>query len=236
MASPAAERGTDILILDCPPQTAGTFALAAFRGHACKQADAERAAAPVPHLIGEGEGFAGAYLTLVDTAGSQRDMGKLQQHSTLPPRNANFAGEHRALRDQLVRPPLVPRVAGKGAERTDRLGQAPPVIVPLVYRVARLDQLARALRLVAPHRLDAQPVQEHGTTVLVPELREERQALLVQLCSRRIVARDVSAAPVRAQRVRTDLGRDAFGRGPSQQARKPSHALRRIMHDPELLD
>src|SRR5437867_3387587 len=118
MAPPTAERGTNILVLDRAPEAAGALVLPALGGHTREEAHAEHTAAPVTHLIGQRERFPGACLTLVDAAGIQRELGQLRQHAALPPGNGDFAGERRALRDELERAVFLAGVAGEGAERS----------------------------------------------------------------------------------------------------------------------
>jgi len=121
VASPTAERGDGVLVLDRAPEASGALELPALGGQAREKADAEHAAAPDLHLIGERLRLAGARVTLVDAAGIQGELGKLSQHSALPPGNGDLARQRHVLRDELVRTILVVGVAGERAERSDRL-------------------------------------------------------------------------------------------------------------------
>src|SRR4051794_20779868 len=151
-----------MVVLDRAPQQAGPLGRTADARDACKHADAEDAAAVVVQLPRELEAGAGLLVGVIDSVGLERKGCELEEHAGLPPRHAYLPCESRALGDERRGGVEVALVSGDRAERPDRLCESPYVAVAFVERLALLDERAGALEVTVAHRMDAEPMQQHG--------------------------------------------------------------------------
>ncbi|MBA3412838.1 MAG: hypothetical protein H0T09_04035 [Actinobacteria bacterium] len=85
--------------------------------------------------------------------------------------------------------------------------------------MTRLGELACTREVASDHGADPEPVQEHGSSVLVGEFLDEREALLPQALGSGGIAGDVRGATAGPQRVRTGRRRRNFGGLVFEQAR-----------------
>ena len=153
MPSPAAERGAGVVVLDGTPEASCALVLATFDRDAREETDAEDASGAITQLLGDLERLARTGLGLVDLAIVEEEPCQLRQRSALPPRRPCFARQRGALADEVERAALITLVARDRAKCSGGLGEAPYVAPALVDRVARLDQLTRAVpgRLATSH-------------------------------------------------------------------------------------